>query len=1020
MVGCVWDASRMFRFALGMVVALILLSPLARGVNRYCVATGNWGDAAIWSGGVVPTSSDDVYIGGGYSVTMNTSGNCARLQLGRTTAIPNGGILLFTVSGPALSVHGDVVIGVAGGGAGALSMTTGELRLEGNMTIGNGGIIATGGIIYYNGSGNQNVASATYYSLYTGGGGTKTAAGPLTVKSSLLTYSTPLDFGSYTHHLLGSLSGASIPGTGTILFEGTGSKFIGGCTVHNLVIGGSGTTTVTNDSRVTGDLTINSGATLFGGGYVVTIEGDWTNNGVFTAASGTVQFSGSGTQRINNGPGEFGNLLFNSGVKEARADLVVNGIFEMHSCTYRVLPAFDTYVRGEFSADGTFDLGNTTFWFDGTIPQVIPGYLTYGNLRLAGGPKFATGDLTVSGNLVVDPGATFNPGLYNHHLKGNLKNDGTVLPGTGLTIFDGTPPQFIRGSGNTVLNNIGCVNTAVTAESPFTVADFYVDGSATFHAGGQIMIVTGDFNAGGQFDAGTGTIILNSAQPQSIVGGPRFRNLALSGAGLKTANQSMTVDSIFLINPAATFNSGAVTHHINGDWIKAGAFAPGSGTIAFSGTHPQLITGTFRFNNLTVDNDSGVGFVSATGDSVISALTFSRGNLFLGAADVTLEPGATVSGAGAGHCIVTTGTGRVRRTIAGGASAGSFVFPVSPNRTSYNPVTIALRPNASEPTETFTVRVEEFGTGSPGFVITDTSYCTKRVWTINEGTVGGNRTNLTFQWNETEDGSNIGIDPGAPVQSTAYVFVASTGKYERADDATGPAHLNNPIIAGTQGYTTISFGPYIVGSLPERVHANVKFLLGGPYNPATQLMSKSLNTNGSLASRYGVPVHPDAVDSVAIEVRNALTGAGSTIRRFVPAWLLTDGTIRDFHDTTRSGVDVDVPSGNYYVAVHHANHLPVMSAVAQTLTDSSPLYDFTLSQSQAFGTSPMLQVGTRYALYPGDGNQSNIVSAADANAVLGSLNATGYSSSDINLSGIVTSADANIVLGNLNRAGQVP
>lgn len=238
-------------------------------------------------------------------------------------------------------------------------------------------------------------------------------------------------------------------------------------------------------------------------------------------------------------------------------------------------------------------------------------------------------------------------------------------------------------------------------------------------------------------------------------------------------------------------------------------------------------------------------------------------------------------------------------------------------------------------------------------------------------------------------------------------------------------------LSGTVGQTVIGstmnasnrvlagFWP-IVGAFPVPVRANVRFLLSGAMNPVTQRMNKTLNTSGYLAARYGVPVHPDAVDSVTIEVRDALTGTGSTVRKFLPAWLLTDGSIRDFHDTTRTAVSADLPAGNYYIVVHHVNHLPVMSATQQALGPLSGVYDFTTSQSQAYGTNPMLPVGTLFGLFPGDGNHSNIISAADVNGVFGSLNATGYNASDINLSGIVTSADANMVLQNLNQAGQVP
>ena len=207
---------------------------------------------------------------------------------------------------------------------------------------------------------------------------------------------------------------------------------------------------------------------------------------------------------------------------------------------------------------------------------------------------------------------------------------------------------------------------------------------------------------------------------------------------------------------------------------------------------------------------------------------------------------------------------------------------------------------------------------------------------------------------------------------------------------------------------------------PVLTMARVRFGLGGPYNAVTQRMDKMLNTSGYLATRYSVPVHPDAVDSVTIEIRDSLRASHAEIRAYAPAWLLTDGTIRDFRDTSVAGVEFAVPAGNYHVVVYHDSHLPVISASPQSLTATSAVYDFSTAQSQAYGTNPMLQIGFRFLLYPGDGNHSGIITTSDANRVFGNLNATGYNSNDINLSGIVSAADANMVLQNLNQAGQVP
>ena len=71
-------------------------------------------------------------------------------------------------------------------------------------------------------------------------------------------------------------------------------------------------------------------------------------------------------------------------------------------------------------------------------------------------------------------------------------------------------------------------------------------------------------------------------------------------------------------------------------------------------------------------------------------------------------------------------------------------------------------------------------------------------------------------------------------------------------------------------------------------------------------------------------------------------------------------------------------------------------------------YDFTTSLSKAFGTSPMIAVGSSFAMYGGDGNASGGVTASDKAIVWRTENGTnGYLGGDYNLSGGVTASDAN-------------
>ncbi|MBI5473014.1 MAG: hypothetical protein HY961_11770 [Ignavibacteriae bacterium] len=209
------------------------------------------------------------------------------------------------------------------------------------------------------------------------------------------------------------------------------------------------------------------------------------------------------------------------------------------------------------------------------------------------------------------------------------------------------------------------------------------------------------------------------------------------------------------------------------------------------------------------------------------------------------------------------------------------------------------------------------------------------------------------------------------------------------------------------------------------VRLSARALLEGPFDGSSGLMNTHLRTAGSLSSRFPDMVVPaGAVDSVNVELRNTVGGLDSSFMYREPAWLLADGSIRNMFDTTRTFIDYPFPiagGGTYYIVVRHRNHLPIMSATGISVASSSTTsYDFTTGQDKAYGTNPMRLIGTKYCMYAGDGNQSAVVTAADANAAFGILNSTGYRNADINLSGIVTASDANSIFGNLNKASQVP
>ena len=79
----------------------------------------------------------------------------------------------------------------------------------------------------------------------------------------------------------------------------------------------------------------------------------------------------------------------------------------------------------------------------------------------------------------------------------------------------------------------------------------------------------------------------------------------------------------------------------------------------------------------------------------------------------------------------------------------------------------------------------------------------------------------------------------------------------------------------------------------------------------------------------------------------------------------------------------------------------------------------TLALAKFKGGEAALLEATVYGMFAGEGNDSGIISIADANVALSNRDAVGYEVSDYNLSGIVTISDVNLSDSNRDAATKV-
>jgi hypothetical protein len=213
---------------------------------------------------------------------------------------------------------------------------------------------------------------------------------------------------------------------------------------------------------------------------------------------------------------------------------------------------------------------------------------------------------------------------------------------------------------------------------------------------------------------------------------------------------------------------------------------------------------------------------------------------------------------------------------------------------------------------------------------------------------------------------------------------------------------------------------WAVNVQPATAVVTLSVLLEGCYNPSTDVMENELRTTNVLASHFpGRSIPVNAVDSINVELRND-TSSTASIRRFRPVWLLTDGTIRDFADTTKMSVEFGAPSGDYFVVVRHRSHLPIMSAAPRPLTSAGTLVEFTESASSAFGVSPMKLVGTRYCMIAGDVDANGGLGASDLVRTRVAIGSVEYMPEDVDMNGGVGASDLVMVRVNIGQASEVP
>ena len=560
----------------------------------------------------------------------------------------------------------------------------------GNYTVSGTTTLNAGSTVEYAAAGNQTVSnSLTYGTLRISGSGTKTLAGSLpplasstSTAGNIYVAAGTLDLGTSTANRGNTVAGGSlivlngatlkIGGTNgfptnyatrtlsltsTVEYAGTAQTVLantyGNLTLSSssgaatktfpatpFTIAGNLTTTIGSGTSVSftaaaaltisGHVSLGTSTTFNGSSFSHTVAGNWTNNGTFTGSTSTVSFTGAGALLSGTGVNNFNDITFSASNITAAAATSLN-------------------IAGNFATTGAgifTHLSGGTTTFSGTTKTISGTGITFDNLSITGSVS-TTSSLTVTGNLTV--GGTFNQtaGIF-------------IMSGTSKTISGAGTKSF------TDLDITGTITTAVgfSITSALDVSGSFTatGGTATFTGASSLSGTANLFNVtlngtslqlstnavlgiANVYTVTAGTLDVTSTTPNTVnfngtgaqsVNGGTYHHLTLSNGNTKTASAAITTNGHITIAASTTFSAGNFTHTVNGNWVNQGSFTPGTGTIAFAGNLPSLITGATTFSTLTINKASGTIGVDLQNNITAGTINMTSGLLYTGSSTVNI------------------------------------------------------------------------------------------------------------------------------------------------------------------------------------------------------------------------------------------------------------------------------------------------------------------------------------------------------------------------------------------------
>ncbi len=197
--------------------------------------------------------------------------------------------------------------------------------------------------------------------------------------------------------------------------------------------------------------------------------------------------------------------------------------------------------------------------------------------------------------------------------------------------------------------------------------------------------------------------------------------------------------------------------------------------------------------------------------------------------------------------------------------------------------------------------------------------------------------------------------------------------------------------------------------------AKINLMLQGYYDLNSNLLNTNLMDNNLLPNEAPFNIGEvtqvsdfpaNVVDWLLVELRDETDMQTVVAQKAV--FINSAGSLVDISGDEVLTFD-DLEDKNYYIAVFHKSHLPIISRTAQPLNDNPTVFDFATSAATTMGDNQQTQIGSQFFMSSGDFDGNGIINNLDFNLwKQAGAGVNQYSPADADGNGIINSLDFNL------------